>query len=260
MRLCHPASVIVALVTTLLTAGPVTATPEATDRALDEAERLVVEGRRVAAIDAYRSLLSQGVDSAALRYNLGTLFLEEGELGHAVLHLETALLRDPRFEDARYNLEVARKLLVDHIDVPNQGVPSRSSTVSRWRTDELAWFSLLCLTLLAGAAAAWPWTSQHRRAKRLCSACVAVALVLTLSSTALLWGRLVDERTRRAVVLVREVEARVAPAPEAAPTFVAHAGLLGTIVAEEAGYVRLRLSNGLDAWLPQTAIGELGQR
>lgn len=244
----------------LLFAPPTLATEATTARALAEAEQLAIEGSRVAAVDAYRSLLAQGIDTVGLRYNLGTLLLEEGDLGPAVLHLETAIARDPRFEDARFNLEVARRLLIDHVEVPEASEGMVSRFVARCRTEELAWFWFFCLTSLSGAAGAWPWTSQQRRARRVCSLVVMGTLVLTLSSLSLLGARLVDEQTRRAVVMVREVEAKVAPTEEAAPSFVAHAGLLGTIVDEEPGYVRLRLATGLDAWFPTSALGELGRR
>lgn len=260
MRTNHSSLRFCILAAALFVALPTVATEHATARALAEAEQLAIGGQRAAAIDAYESLLAQGFDTAGLRYNLGTLLLEEGQLGPAVLHLEMALSRDPRFEDARYNLDAARKLLIDHVDVPDDIWPLVSRLVARCRTDELAWIWLFCLASLSIAGAAWPWTSQHRRVRRLCGSAVAGALVLTLSSLSLLWVRLVDEQQRRAVVMVTEVEARVAPTPEAAPSFVAHAGLLGTIVDEETGYVRLRLANGLDAWLPRAALEEFGQR
>lgn len=256
----HLCTVAATLLLAAAFASPTLASEAATARVLAEAEQLAIEGRHAAAVDAYRSLLAQGVDTVGLRYNLGTLLLQEGELGPAVLHLETAISRDPRFEDARYNLEAARRLLIDHIDVPAERESILSRFVAQCRTNELAWFFLFCVALLSGTAAALPWTSQHPRGRRLCTLGVVGALVLTVSSVALLWERLVNERTRRAVVVVTEVEAKVAPTPEAAPSFVAHAGLSGTIVDEESGYLRLRLATGLDAWFPKSALGEFGQR
>ncbi len=51
-----------------------------------------------------------------------------------------------------------------------------------------------------------------------------------------------------------EISARLGPSADAKESFVAHAGLAGGVMEVRDGFVRLRLDNGLEAWLPQNAL------
>jgi SH3-like domain-containing protein len=81
-----------------------------------------------------------------------------------------------------------------------------------------------------------------------------VAALLLADAAFVLWARVVVDSTEEAVVLADEVHARAGPQDDAATTFVAHAGLYGEVVAREKDYARVRLDNGLDAWLPIEAL------
>ena len=74
---------------------------------LKQAAELAARQEHAAAFDAYRALLDEGVDGRDLRYNLGTLALELGRVGDAVLQLRAARRLDPWDDDVRHNLEVA---------------------------------------------------------------------------------------------------------------------------------------------------------
>lgn len=227
------------------------AAPDDAELRLKEAAALAARQEHAAAADAYRALLAEGVDGRDLRYNLGTLRLELGELGEAVLHLRAARRFDPLDDDVRHNLEVAQARRADRLAgeasasallVLGESLPPRAARLAFA-------LPLLLLGVALGALGAWP-----RRALR-----VAVALMIGLSLVGgSLWlARRAFEGTREAVVLVESTAARKEPSESAATAFEAHAGLPGRVVDEEGSFVRVRLENGLECWLLRADVGLL---
>lgn len=213
---------------------------------LGEAESLATRGKTAAAIDAYRALLDEGVDSQALHYNLGTLYLEEGELGRGVVHLKAALARAPDDADAAHNLDVALSTRTDQLVGVGPGLSvieqlGRGIAPTQARLAALAPWLLLMLTLAAA-----PWLPT--RLRRLRAVVVATMCVLSLAGGGVLYARMQVEAQTLFVVVAEQTPALKGPSNDAAMNFEAHAGLFGTEQGSQAGYVRLRLDNGLEAW------------
>lgn len=68
-----------------------------------------------AAIQIYEALLING-EAADVYYNLGNSYYKVGEIAHAVLNYERALLLQPGNTDIRANLEVARSKTIDKVE------------------------------------------------------------------------------------------------------------------------------------------------
>lgn len=221
------------------------------DAGLKEAAALAARQEHAAAADAYRALLAEGVDGRDLRYNLGTLSLELDLLGDAVLHLRAARRFDPLDDDVRHNLAVALSRRTDRLAGEGEGatafslgerVPPRAARLA------LA-LPLLLLGVALAARGAWP--------RRSLGIAVALLCLLSVAGGALWLLRRAFEGTREAVVRVESTDAKKEPAESAATAFEAHAGLLGRVVDEEGGFVRVRLDNGLETWLARDALGLL---
>jgi tetratricopeptide (TPR) repeat protein len=228
------------------------ALPARADRRLAEAEALAQRNEPAAAADLYRALLKDGVDGAALRYNLGTLALEAGDVGEAVLHLRAARRLRPGDEDIRHNLEVALEARTDRL----AGDPVAEPMIAMGgRLPPLAARLALALPLglLAAALAALGFVVGRARA----ALRIAIALLsVTAVAGAVLFGaRLAFEGRREAVVIAAEAPALKDPAPDATRAFIAHAGLHGEVVDESGGYARVRFENGLEAWIAASDLG-----
>ena len=63
------------------------------------------------AIQDYEKLISAGLRSANIFYNLGNAYLRTGARGKAILYYERALRMCPRDADIRSNLDFARNLV-----------------------------------------------------------------------------------------------------------------------------------------------------
>ncbi len=223
---------------------------------LREAEKIATQQDAATAIGAYQDLVQEGVDGAEVRYNLGTLYLEEGETARAVFHLKTALLFDPLHSDARHNLEVAVATRTDAVgDVETDS--GLSLDVARRIPRDGAALVTGLFALLLGLALGLRALSPRLRRSKAWTAVVVVVWALMTTGAVGLGLQVAATATEEAVVMAEETTARLGPSDDAKESFVAHAGLVGTAMEERDGYLRLRLRNGLEAWVNAGAVARV---
>lgn len=109
------------------------------------------QGRWEAAAEGYRALVDQGVDDATVWYNLGNAYAQMDDLGRSRACYERALRRNPRDADARANLAVLEKRLVDK--APDNDL--LASLAHAFTLNELAVATSGLWFVTAGLAAVW---------------------------------------------------------------------------------------------------------
>lgn len=67
------------------------------------------------AAESYQKLVEAGVEAPQVYYNLGNAYYRKGRIGKAILNYERALRLDPRNEDVKHNLELAKLRTQDEI-------------------------------------------------------------------------------------------------------------------------------------------------
>ena len=106
------------------------------------------------AIRDYEQLISSGLRSASIFYNVGNAYLRMGNKGEAILYYERAHRLMPRDEDIQANLAYARSQIVDKIETPDPGLLGRwlanlQGLLTLDETTILAWSLYLVMTVLA---------------------------------------------------------------------------------------------------------------
>jgi hypothetical protein len=221
-----------------------------------------------AAVEAYRraeALLPER--SAVLAYDLGTAYLEAGDLGRATLHLRRAL--DFRggpttevVEAARFNLGVARR----RAELAAAAGGTKIDRPDGWwdlvlealRAPGVGWFSLI-----AGwaALAVLVLHTRRRRAGRPTAVTGVSALVLSVVwlVPGVLHGlALREDRTSPvAIVLPDRADARDGPGNHRHTEFSIQGGSRVRIVDRAPGWRRIRMSGGLEGWVPEDDVAEV---
>lgn len=114
----------------------------------NKANTAYINGDFHAAADTYEELLSRGVSSMKLYYNLGNAYFKDDRIGKAILYYNRALRLAPGNDDIRYNLSVAEARTKDNIeDIPEFFFVTWMRDI-RHMMGCTAW-SLLSLALLA---------------------------------------------------------------------------------------------------------------
>lgn len=186
----------------------------------------------------YVAAINQGAESADLEYDLGTAAAQAGDMGQAVLHLERALKLSPWDGDARENLSRIREKRVDKVVGQDLGDSPLQRLLHGLPVAELSWaFAVLWVLgflLLA-----------LRRARGL----AIVGAAIALACGGLAWAADRADAIPFAVVTAPVAQVRSGPDPKLPTSFEIHEGLKVVLENREAGYVRVRLANGLEGWV-----------
>ncbi len=204
-------------------------------------------GDLVSARAGFEALISMGVKSGAVYYNLGNCLYKQGEVGRAVANYRRAILLNPRDEDIRVNLDLLRSA-VGTRDTTSafgrggmSGAPLRLASPREWQiafyiSYYLSVIFLLGLLFLSG------------RARALAGRVLAVLVIVCIGSFALsAHGRSRFRGGSEAVVVVERTE------------FMSGPGAAFEELAKLADGVELRLRARSGIWVEaQLPGGEVG--
>ena len=251
LRLCIPILVL------MLAAGA--APPAAAQE--DPPAQLFVEGLNAykaddypAAVERFESLVTGGLATGKLYYNLGNAYLKAGRLGHAVWGYEKALRLIPGDPDLRFNLAHARGLVQDQPEGETQPL---ARVLFFWRyqlrDDQLQWLALGFNLALWGALIVRRLAG--RRPFR--SWLLLLALPALLFAATAGYNRFEDRYRRQAIVLPDQLSVRAGRTPGATELFVLHAGTRVRIQAGQEGHLRIAFGRDKIGWVPAGDLGLL---
>jgi tetratricopeptide (TPR) repeat protein len=249
------------LVASVLGALSATAGVARADR-LDEAWRrgndAYLHGDYTGAVAAYEELDRRGIVSGDLYFNLGDAYFRKGALGPAIWSFERAVALDPGDEDARYNLEQARKLVARGVHDKVEGEdrePPWIRVVTAMGPSAQTW---LFLAVYVGFFVALGLRVRaHADTRPALTAAAAVLGTAALLSGALLVGRAQLDRIPFGVVLPDAVAFKDGADVNYKTAFEGHAGLRVRIVDRDQDWLRVRLGNGLEGWVKGQDVGRL---
>jgi hypothetical protein len=207
--------------------------------------------------------------SSLLSYNLGTAYAQLGDLGRATYHLRRAL--DFRggptteiTEAARSNLETVRRR-VELSAATNGTRVDRPETWWDLFVEALEAPGVGWLALVSGWAFLVVLWVHRRRGLAGRSRSVTGATLVVLGLCYLVpgllhaWAERADRENPEAIVLGAQVDAREGPGNHRAVEFSLQGGARVRIVERTPGWMRVRLPGGIEGWVPEQTIGELGR-
>jgi tetratricopeptide (TPR) repeat protein len=220
------------------------------------ANRLYQQGDFSGAEQAYLELLSGGIQSAEVFYNLGNACFKQRKLGQAIYFWEKARRRLPGDSDARENLELARSMVIDRIEVPEDPLPVRwVSAAVHWMTPtQEAWLAL-CLFLTANLfLALYLLVPRPRAAAWTLSACLAFVLLFAAAGGSLAWKIYEQRHRRQGVIVAQTIEVRSGPGPGYMAVATVHEGTEIRVRGEAEDWHQISLPNGWSGWLPKASL------
>jgi len=221
--------------------------------ALDTSERdLRLEGFRKAE-RLFARAAEGGASNPELYTNLGNAALQAEHLGAAVLAYRRALAIDPDHSRAVQNLEFARTLLPEWVPKPEAG--GLLDSFFFWHKT-LAGSDRALGAAIAFAIGALLWAAAIRFGQ---SALRTAAILPALVWAALSVSVVVDVHGTQhddAVVIADETVARAADSALAPSTLPAPlpGGVEVRILERRSPWTRIRLANGRDAWVAESAL------
>lgn len=254
---------IIILIFLVLACGPVPAQSQSTNslagavQAFDEGTALVQDGRFRDALGAFERSRATGFESEALWYNMGVAHYRLDHMGQAILHFERALRLAPDDERVLHSLSIAERRRVDTFSKLPEPFWKRGHA---WLLDFMgpwAWFAvglILLWTAIALAVVRAIPAGPRARARHIQRWCLTLAVPFLAFA---LWSSVSPPVAPAAIVLAQTTS--ITEQPDAAGTVVErlHEGTRLILVTEAGDWLLVRLSNGVEGWLPSSDVGRI---
>ena len=211
------------------------------------------------AIEAYMAILSQGLHSAKLYYNLANAHFKKNELGKAILYYNRALRLKPGDEDIRHNLEYAESSTKDSIEEIPEFFLTTWVRAIRLTLSGNTWtiLSLVMLALALGMALLF-LLSQRLSLRKTGFYMMSAAAVLFIITT---FFAISDRKTNvghtEAIVMSSSVSIKSSPDRAATELFVLHEGTKLTIGDTIEGWAEVRIADGRKGWIETSRIEKI---
>lgn len=226
---------------------------------IDQANTNYQDQEYTKAVALYDSVLSLGVSSAELYYNLGNAHYKMGHIASCILNYERALQLAPNDKDIAYNLELVQQHVVDEIEMVDIFFLKQmlydirvSQASDSWAKLSLLTFGTTLLLLL------FFFLSRHTIVKRLS---FYIALIVTLVSVVSLsfsaQGKKEMTAHESAIVFAPTVTVKSSPNENGTKIFVLHEGTKVQIVDRLGEWVEILLSDGNKGWMPSETVEEI---
>lgn len=244
----------------LLSLGTLDARAETVDQAYDRALKEYYAGQDKKAVASLERIRAIPLEHGDLHYNLGCAYFRLGKLGPAIFHFERALALDPSSEDAAFNIDTSRSLAALKVKDKIKGADREPLWIKAvgllstdsWTATFLAlWWATFALILVIRFVHPGPLRAGLVVGNSF------LALIMILCASFLLGKVYLDRRVTQGIVLPDRLDVREGPNTTTKSTFKLHAGFKVRLQTRANGWIRIRLPNGLEGWVPKDKIGVL---
>ena len=237
-------------------AAPAAVGGVSSDELWNRANTAYINGDYHGAVEYYEEILSRGLGSVKLYYNLANSYFKEERLGKAILFYHRALRMAPGNDDVRYNLQVAEARAKDKIELIPEFFLTKWMRDVRHTMSCTAWSLLSLVVLLCALGLFLLYLLASRLSLRKAGFYgTLVAVVLFVASS---WFALGERREMlddtQAVVMSTSTAVKSSPDKSATDLFVLHEGTLVEISDRLDGWCEVTIADGKMGWLESKTI------
>lgn len=211
------------------------------------------------AVQAYKSVLDAGKESAELYFNLGNSYYKLNKVALTIYYYEKALVLNPNDKEVLNNLEFAKKRTIDEIkEVPKVGFNKllRDFTAI-YNYNTWAWISVAFSVLFLGFFVGY-YFSQIALNKRIFFFSMFVLLSLLLVSVAAaIFEKSHFDNEKPAIVFAEVAEVKSEPQNAGTAIFVLHEGTKVFVQEKLENWKKVQLTDGTEGWIDTDAIKEV---
>ncbi len=229
------------------------------DQVFEKANTFYNQEQYQEAIDAYKSILDNGQESAELYYNLGNANYKLSNIGSSIYYYEKALELAPKDEDILNNLAFANNATIDAIDVIPEGVISRTvnSFTNMFSFDVWAWISVVCVVFFV-VLFMFYYSARISSKKRLFFLGSWVSLIIGLFGIFFAFKQYrFIKNNQYAIIFAQETTIKSEPNLRSEEVFELHEGTKVKVTETVNDWKKIKLADGKIGWIPATDLREL---
>ena len=226
---------------------------------LTNANDLYAKAQYTEAAKLYEQLVSNNEIAPELYYNLGNSYYKLGEIGKSILNYERALRLKPTYEDAKFNLEMARTKVVDNV------VQVPSFFIMRWidsfiklmSSNQWFWLSavLLFISIIFFFVFIFGFSSLLRKSTFYFGVFFLSFTILTGFFSGIRKGQMAKHN--QAIIMVGTIIVKGSPDKSGTDLFQLHEGTKVNVKSELGDWTEIVLGNGNVGWLENANIEKI---
>ncbi len=227
---------------------------ESVDEVFFRANKHYDDGNFQEAAKLYEQLISQGVISGNMYYNLGNAYYKMGKKGKALLNYERAKKFIPNNEDLFANMSFIKSTL--DVEQPKQTYPvfqkiwrsiRNAVSIRTWFVISVILFFSVCFLLGIGFI-----NYQFRRRSHMISGILAVLFVVSLML--FIDGFNAGKHFKTGVVISPEADVRYSPSYSGVVAFKLVEGMKARIIRKQGPWTLIRLNKEKSGWIESESI------
>ncbi len=208
------------------------------------------------AVEMYKQIIDQDVESGALYFNLGNAYYKLNDSGKARLNYERArrfLQGDEALEE---NLLLLRERLVDQIERPPQFILSVwwNGFLALFSINMLCWISAGLLWLILIFAVLRIHFRRRGRRDRFQAIFVTLVVIFMLLSLVLVQKIYRLETEKHGIIMDLSATIYAEPSTVATEVFVLHEGTKVSIERQNDNWLEVKLADGRTGWIEQQKL------
>lgn len=227
-----------------------------TDSTFAKGNNLYSNGSYEEAMGMYRNILDQGLESAALYYNMGNASFRSNQVGYSVLYYKKSLKLDPGFEPAVKNLQYVSLYLEDKLEsVPELFLKRWVNeffnifSLALWSLISIILFVFILISLLVYVFGSTLWVKKTGFFVGLIS-----ILILFLSFSATIRQHHNIKHPDRAVIIAPSVVVKSTPSNSGTDLFVLHEGTSLTTEDLVGDWIEIKIIDGRVGWVKRKTL------
>ena len=205
------------------------------------------------AISLYDSVLTTGLESSELYYNLGNCHYKTQDWANAIWHYEKSLQLEKK-EKTIHNLELANLKIIDRIEALPQLFYKKwwNNLTQLFSTKTLQILALLCIGFVLILRLLNQFTSlKNKLFLRILYPSAVILLSITHNSYVQNFVK------KEAIIFASVVTVNSAPTSNSAELFSLHSGSKVEIIDTIGNWKNIKIANGNSGWILQSSIKEL---
>lgn len=222
-----------------------------------KANEMFKEGEFSQAKEQYQELLSMGIESGPLYYNLGNTYFKLNDLGRAISNYERAKYFIPRDSDLKANLAFAGAQL------NNPALQARHFWLAGiflaagefFTLEELIWvvsflYLGIILLMIIGLL--------NNRFRAFLKPGIIISCIIFCVSSAVLGAKFYEEKIKQyAILVVESADAQFAPSQDAVTHFKIYQGAKVCVIGKDSAWLRIQTPDGKIGWIKETSLEKI---
>ena len=229
------------------------------EQLFEQANGLYNQEKYSEAINLYQRILDSQNHSASLYFNKANAHYKLNEVAESIYNYEKALQLEPNNEDILNNLNFAKNMRIDKIDViPTTGFSKLfNSFVNTFNFDTWAIVSIIFIILFVLLFLFYIKTLYVNKKRLYFTLCI-ISFLFALFSLGLSYKQESNSKnTIYAIVFAKESEVKSEPKLNSEDSFILHAGTKVKVIDTFENWTKIKIANGSIGWLLSADIKKL---